>query len=344
MKKDFTNVLFAWEMESNLKSHFRNAFKKFKNIRLIFPGKFTEENILQLSKDAHIIIGWRINKKVFQSAKNLKVFINPGTGVKHHINIFRELNKTGDVILINNHGHAYSTAQHTVSMLLSLMNKIIFHHEQMTEGKWRTSDDKDIFSSSVRFKNRKIGLLGYGAINKFVHRFLSGFENEFHILKNSWRKDDIKSAGAACRYTGSELNNFLKAIDILIIAVPHTDKTQDMIGENELKLLGKNGIVVNVARGIIVNEKSLYFALKNKIISGAAIDVWYNYSPEKDKNGREYPYKYPFHKLKNILMSPHRAASPFDDIERWDGIIENVKRVSQGRNDLLDIVNIEKEY
>ena len=54
------------------------------------------------------------------------------------------------------------------------------------------SDDKDVMSSSVQLRNKKIGLLGYGAINKYVHRFLSGFENEFNVLKYSWVKDKTK--------------------------------------------------------------------------------------------------------------------------------------------------------
>ena len=70
----------------------------------------------------------------------------------------------------------------------------------------------------------------------------------------------------------------------------------------------------------------------------------YNYSPEKDKYGKEYPYSYPFHKLKNIVLSPHRAASPFDDLSRWDEVIENLTRLAKGRKDFLNVVDIDEEY
>ena len=342
-----TNVLFIWEIENDLKRHFRKVFINEKNIKLIFPKDFSEKNILKLCKEADVIVGWRPSKEQLIAAENLKLYINPGTGIKHHINNFREVNKIRKVVLVNGHGHAYSTAQHTVAMLLALMNRVVPHHNWMTEGLWRTSDDKDIFSASIQLRDRKIGLLGYGAINKYVHQFLSGFENEFHVLKRNleFGISDLELHGRKVSfYQTEDLNKFLKAIDILIIAVPHTSKTEGMIGKKELKLLGKNSLLVNVARGTIVNEESLYDALKNNIIKGAALDVWYNYSPKKDKKGREYPYKFPFHKLSNIVLSPHRAASPFDEISRWDEVIENIRRVAAGREDYLNIVDLKEEY
>lgn len=354
-----TNILFIWNVDNKLKNHFKKHFSKEKNINLIFPKILSEKNLLKYSKDADVIIGWRPSKELLQSAKKLKLFINPGTGVKHLIEDFREVNKSQKVILVNGHGHAYSVAQHAVAMLIALMNRIIPHHNWMSEGIWRTSDDMDIFSSSIQLQSKKIGLLGYGAINKYVHKFLSGFENEFHIMKKDWkdpgigiRKRNLKIGIPDLRigdkrifkYDISKLKKFLKAIDILIIAVPHTSKTERLIAKEELKLLGKNSLLVNVARGTIVDEKSLYESLKKNIIGGAALDVWYNYSPKKDKKGREYPSEFPFHSLSNIVMSPHRAASPFGDLNRWNEVIDNISRAAKGRKDFLNIVDIKEEY
>lgn len=117
-----------------------------------------------------------------------------------------------------------------------------------------------------------------------------------------------------------------------------------MIGARELRLLGKDSLLVNVARGKIVNEKALYSALERNVIGGAAIDVWYNYSPAKDRKGREYPYSHKFHNLSNIIMSPHRAASPFGDLERWDEVIENLLRLADGKRSFINEVDITAEY
>lgn len=339
MKK--LNVLFLWRVEPELKRHLRKELSANKNINLIFPETFSKKNLLMKSVNAQVIVGWRATAQLLEASKNLKLFINPGTGVKHHIELFRKQSSVRNIPLVNGHGHSYSVAQHAVSMLLCLMNRIIAHHEWMKKGIWRTSDNKDVFSASIPLRNRKIGLMGYGAINKNVHKFLSGFDNEFYILKRKLTPVEKKKRSF---FEVNHLNEFLKAIDILIIAVPHTSKTDNLIDAHKLKLLGKNGLLVNVARGNIVNEKDLYEALKKGTISGAAIDVWYNYSPKKDRRGREFPFDYPFHKLKNLVMSPHRAASPFNDLQRWDEVIENLKRAAAGRTDFLNLVDLGEEY
>jgi phosphoglycerate dehydrogenase-like enzyme len=94
----------------------------------------------------------------------------------------------------------------------------------------------------------------------------------------------------------------------------------------------------------VINEKALYERLKSKKLTGAALDVWYNYNPEPDKQGKKYPSHYPFHELDNIVLSPHRAASPFDDLQRWNEVIENIQRFCSGRTDFLNVVDLEREY
>lgn len=341
-----TNVLFIWNPGKALKKHFKKVFEGSKNIRLIFPKSFSKDRLKKYYEAADVIVGWRPDFELLKTAAKLKLFINPGTGVKHLIDEFRELSKTKKVILSNGHGHSYSVAQHTAAMLFSLMNKIVNHHNYMRDGIWRMSDDKDVFTKSVTLKNKKIGLLGYGAINRHVLKFLSGFEVEFHICKRKLSKNKIKKINGrkVFFYGSNELHKFLKAVDILIIALPHTSETENMIGGKELKLLGKGSLLVNVARGSIVSEKSLYNALNKKIIGGAALDVWYDYNPEEDSSGKKFPFGYPFQNLNNIVMSPHRAASPFDEVGRWYEVIENIRRADKGRKDFLNIVDVIEEY
>lgn len=347
INKNKPNVLFIWEIDKELKAHLRKNLSQ--KVNLIFADKSFAGKKAKLYETADAIVGWRPEKELLFSAKKLKLFINPGTGIKHQIENFRELSKIRKVKLINGHGHSYATAQHAVAMLLALMNRIVSHHKWMENGVWRTSDDKDIFSASIMLKDRKIGLLGYGAINSKVHRFLSGFSNDFNILKRRLDKNSphmlTDQAGNKVTLFGEDdLPDFLKNSDILIIAVPHTSKTENLIGSKELKLLGRKGLLVNVARGTIVNEASLYDALDKGVIAGAALDVWYNYNPKKDKKGKEFPYSNPFHKLSNVVLSPHRAASPFDDLGRWDEVIENLKRLASGKRTFLNVVDLDEEY
>jgi len=310
-------------------------------VKLIYPPDTDEETLLEYAPEADIIIGWRPTERLLEKAVNLAMFINPGAGAQHLIELFRKHNRNRNVILINGHGNAYFTAQHAVALLLALAGKVIPHHNWMIDGHWRRGDD---FSSSIPIRGRKIGLLGYGAVNQNVHRMLSGFDVDFAVLRRDWNKETGKVPTAIAKYDSAQLHQFLKAVDILIVAVPHTSKTIGMIGKEELNLLGADGLLVNIARGSVIDENSLYIALYERRIAGAAIDVWYEYRPEPDGKGRKYPFHYPFHTFDNFILSPHRAASPFSDLKRWDEVIDNISRFASNADRFINVVDLDKEY
>ncbi|MFW9998657.1 MAG: NAD(P)-dependent oxidoreductase [Candidatus Hodarchaeota archaeon] len=334
-------VCFISNISKQVRDYLTEKLKSLNNVQIIFRRDKSLKELLKVVPKADILIGWRPSKKILKSAKNVQLFINPGAGVQHLIDLFRELNRERKVLLINGHGNSYFVAQHAVALLMTLMNKIVPHHEWMRQGKWRTGD-KDAESIPLRF--RKIGLLGYGSINQKVHRFLSGFDVEFSVLRKHWEKQTSLLPTRIKKYKLSQLHDFLENIDTLIVAVPLTSLTIKMIKRDELELLGPSGLIVNISRGDIIDEKSLYNALKDKVIQGAAIDVWYNYSPEKNEQGKKFPFNFPFHSLENIILSPHRGYSPFNDLLRWDEVIENVTRMARGRQDFINVVDLEEEY
>jgi phosphoglycerate dehydrogenase-like enzyme len=146
------------------------------------------------------------------------------------------------------------------------------------------------------------------------------------------------------KYSTSEIHEFLKEIDTLIVGVPQTPETIGLIGTKELELLGEGGLVVTVARGLVIEEEAFYNALAEKKIAGAGIDVWYEYRPEEDDEGRKYPFSFPFHELDNVVLSPHRGASPMDDLKRWDEVVENITRFAKGQDEFINVVNLERGY
>jgi phosphoglycerate dehydrogenase-like enzyme len=334
-------VQFISTILEHVKDYIIERLKPLNNVQVIFQRGSSEKGLFNSVQTADILIGWRPSKKILTKATKLKLFINPGAGVQHLLELFREINKQREVFLINGHGNSYFVAQHTVALLITLMNKIIPHHEWMRQGKWRTGD-RD--APSIPLRNRKIGLFGYGAINQKVHRFLSGFDVEFSILRKHWEKQKAPLPTPSKKYEFSQFKQFLKDIDTLIIAVPLTSLTKKIIKKPELELLGPDGLVVNVSRGDIIDEESLFLALKDQIIKGAAIDVWYNYTPKGNEEGKKYPFNYPFNTLDNIILSPHRGYSPFNDLLRWNEVIENITRMAQGRHDFINIVDLDEEY
>lgn len=335
------NALFIWEVPNRLKRHLKRKLRNIEGLNLIFPAKATESEFLKLAPKVQIIIGWRPTQELLNRAQKLRMFINPGTGVERIIERFRKLDVTRGIVLVNGHGNSYFTAQHAVALLLALLNKIVPHHNWMIDGKWRKGDAD---AKTLPLRKRTVGLLGYGAINRKIHRFLSGFDVKFAILKRSWEEKKEVFPTPVQKYGPSQLHEFLSFIDTLIVALPLTEETKGLLGIDELRFLGPNGVLVNVARGPIIKQQDLYEVLAQNVIAGAALDVWYTYQPEPEDSGRKYPFEFPFHKLDNVILSPHRAASPFDDLRRWDEVIENIQRFMQKRTDFLNMVDLNRGY
>lgn len=145
-------------------------------------------------------------------------------------------------------------------------------------------------------------------------------------------------------FTPDRLGAFLDRVDTLMVAVPETRETTGWIDAAALRRLGPGGLLVNVARGPVVVEGDLFAALRDGVIAGAALDVWYDYAAPPGADGRRFPFSLPFHALGNVVLSPHRAASPLDDLGRWDDVIENVRRAAAGRVDWVNAVDLERGY
>jgi phosphoglycerate dehydrogenase-like enzyme len=321
-------VLFIWDVKKELREHFMEQLDT-NHLNLVFPDKDDEEFYLKHAPDTDVIVGWRPSKELLKAATKLTLFANPGAGVQHLMDLKDSFN---DCTIINGHGNAFFTAEHIMAMVLSVTNQLIPHHQWMLEGKWRLGDQE---AKSISLRHRKIGLLGYGNVNKAVHKMLEPFGAAINIYKRNPSKN---------QFGKNQLHDFLKATDLLIIALPLTSETENLIGKNELELLGEQGIIINAGRGKIVNETALYQALKTKSIAAAGIDVWYDYDVESDEAGKKFPYSHPFYELDNVLLSPHRAASPFDDIDRWDDIIFNINCVAKGNQEFINIVDLEAGY
>ncbi len=341
MQMTTINVLFLWKVPDRLQTRLQQRLNDLSNLTLIFPEKAEEEEYLKHAPSAHIIVGWRPSLELLESATNLKLFIFPGAGVQHLVKWFNETGRSRGITFVNGHSNAIFVAQHVVAMLLAILNKIVPHHNWMVAGEWRKGD---IDAKTLPLKGRVVGLLGYGAINQRVHKLLSGFDVTFAILRRNWKGKPKALPTPARKYTPPQLQEFLDEVDTLIVALPLTDDTEGLLGYDELIKLGEMGVVINIARGAVINQTGLYKVLQQDKIAGAAIDVWYTYQPDPDDLGHKYPYEQPFHTLPNILLSPHRAASPFDDLDRWDEVVENITRFAKGRKDFINVVDTQRGY
>ncbi len=338
-------VCFLYKPFERVKKHLLAQNINLKHVTFIFPDDTSEEALLRLVPQADVLIGWMISEKLLQNSPKLKLFISPYTGVEHLARKLRTIPDLPPFTFVNAHGASALIAQQAVALLLSISNHIVHHHIDMMEGNWIPGGEGiEEPAPSINLQPRKIGLLGYGQINQKVHHLLSGINSNIHILKRTWSENAKNSHVDYYRYDFEELDEFLQAIDVVIIAAPLTKLTHHMISKRELELLGENGIIVNVGRADIIVEEDLYNALLNKTIARAALDVWYRYRPDPNETGKKYPYSYPFHELPNVIISPHRADSPFDDLERWNDIIENIWILASGQSNFKNIVDLDHGY
>ncbi|GAH77194.1 unnamed protein product, partial [marine sediment metagenome] len=130
-------VCFSSKVSIEVQNHLKENLKSLSNVILMFPEDTSDDYLKNIVSEVDVLIGWRPSKFLLESGKNLKVFINPGAGVNHLLDLFIELNRSRKVTLINGHGNSYFVAQHAVALLLTLTNKTIPHHIWMKEGKWR---------------------------------------------------------------------------------------------------------------------------------------------------------------------------------------------------------------
>jgi len=112
------------------------------------------------------------------------------------------------------------------------------------------------------------------------------------------------------------------------LALPLTSRTKGLIGEKELELM-KGKYLINIARGAIISEEALFKALKKGDLAGAAIDAWYQYPTSKERE--MLPSKYNFHKLDNVVMTPHTAGYSDKALEEnIKSIFDNIVRIYRG--------------
>lgn len=177
-----------------------------------------------------------------------------------------------------------------------------------------------------------VGLVGYGRIGRAVALRARAFGVTVIAVSRTRPHDD------ALAWAGdvASLDTMLPRCDFLVIACPLTSETNGLINRRRLALLPKHAVLVNVARGEIVDEAALYEALSNRRLGGAALDVWWRYPTAGEPNLS--PSRYAFAELSNVLMTPHISAwTEGMLIRRWKTIALNLDHFALGMP-LLNVV------
>jgi phosphoglycerate dehydrogenase-like enzyme len=201
-----------------------------------------------------------------------------------------------DDLMVASNAGAYSVAmsEHVMAVTLSLAKRLPQRHAALAAGRF------DKWKPALTLDGAICGILGLGGIGTVTARLMAAFGARVHAINRSGRS----TAGAEFTGTLADLDRVLAVADVLVIALPLTRATRGLIGPRELALMKPAAIVVNVARGPLIDQGALYEHLRTHPDFGAGIDTWW------DEPTGDAPFRtgYPFFDLPNLIGSPHNSS------------------------------------
>jgi phosphoglycerate dehydrogenase-like enzyme len=220
--------------------------------------------------------------------------------------------------LSNNGGaNSYAVAEHAIMLMLTVYRQAPDLHNLVKAGQWKSSRFGEEEEHEIAGKT--IGIVGAGMIGQTIARRLSGFEVKLLYY------DPIKlppEVSARLNMNYRDLDDLLRESDIVTLHAPNNEATRHMICDRTLNLMKRDAIIINTARGELIDEAALYRALKEKRLWAAGLDA-FEKEPTDPKN--------PLFTLPNVVLSPHSAGSTFESWnQRFGNAYANVQRVARG--------------
>ncbi len=230
----------------------------------------------------------KVRKEMIDAAKNLKVIGRAGVGLD---NIDVEYAKSKGIKVINTPGAtSISVAELTIGLILAVMRKIAYADRETRKGAWPKKKCK-----GIEMYGKTLGIIGIGRIGREVAKRARAFGMKV-IYYDVYRPDEATEKELGVEYR--ELDSLISEADVITLHVPLVPETKHLINAERIEKMKDGAIIINAARGGIVDEEALYNALKSGKLYGAALDVYEN---EPLKESRLF-------ELDNVVLTPHIGA------------------------------------
>ena len=277
--------------------------------------------------DAILLRTAKLSNDVISYCKKLKIVSRHGVGYDN-VNI-DYLSDNNIALGITSTSNAVSVAEHVLTSFLYLSKNIHLSDKLTREGRF---NDKSSLPNFFELYQKNIVIFGFGRIGRAVAKRCLGFEANVYVYDPFVSKNVVEENN--CKVI--DKTSGLKIADYISIHLPLNNNTKNFINEQELSIMKETAIVVNTARGGIINEASLVNALQNKIILGAGLDVFEKEPPDEN---------HPLFNLDNVILSPHNAALTIECRKRM--AIESAENIAffllnNKKLNLNNIVNREK--
>ncbi|MBN2013833.1 MAG: hypothetical protein JW778_01500 [Candidatus Altiarchaeota archaeon] len=253
----------------------------------------------------------KVTKDVIERS-NLKIIGRAGVGLD---NIDVEAACKKNIEVVNSpEASTIAVAELVIGSLITLLRKIHHAHHSMREGRWERSR----FTGNELF-GKTLGIIGFGRIGREVADRANAFGMNVQVYDPVITVEDARESN--CRF--SEIEDLLKTSDIVTLHVPLTKETKNIIGQKRLSLMKPYAVLVNIARGGLVDEKALYDALKNNRLRGAVLDVFEEEPPKVQL----------FRDLENVVLTPHLGASTDEaQINAGTVVVEKIRNFFRSQN------------
>ena len=274
------NVLIMSLFPNKITKLFDETFNTFKTYEQENAEKFIESLSDKIEAIA-VMGGTTVSSELIKKLPKLKIIANYGVGydavdVKQATLSNVKVTNTPDVL--ND-----EVADTAIALTLCVYKNIALANQFLLEKKWLKSE----YPLSKKFSGTKFGILGMGRIGKTIATRIESFNCE--ICYHSRNQKDVKY-----KYF-SKLEDLAEYVDTLCVITPGGEETKHLVNANVLQKLGKNGFLINIARGTVIDQKALIYALQNNIIRGAGLDVFENEPNVPDD----------LINLSNVILTPH---------------------------------------
>ena len=282
---------------------------------VLYASSWDENVLCQEVKDVSGIIiraNGKATARIMDSAPKLKVIGRHGAGVD---NIDLEAAKERGITVVNTpHAPAEAVAEHVIGVMVVLSKRILESDRALRSGQWDVRYNLHAFE----MRGRTLGIVGMGRIGSRVAEIAKAIGMEI-LYSDVVANPQVEEKFGAKRI---KLEELLKLSDYITLHVPATPETKYLINAERLELMKPTAILVNAARGSVVDTMALYDALKSGKLFGAAIDVF---------EAEPAPADHPLFSLPNVVVTPHMAGHSDDALIAMSMVAKDIIRVIQGQ-------------
>ena len=264
-----------------------------------------EEYLSRIKDAAALIVGWSLPVEVMANAPHLELITFTGTGASDYIDL-RAARDQG-ITVCNCRGYADTTvAEHAFALLLGTARNLTLLDQKMREGIWNQD------TPGIGLAGKQLGLIGFGGIAKKVLKMAEGFGMQVKV----WTRSPEKHQGGFSPDLFLDMERLLETSDFISLHLPLNNETQGMLGKPELSRIKAGAILINTARGGLLNETALIEALRSGQLKGAGLDVF-----AEEPLGDNHPLL----SFENVVLSPHVAYNTPEAVKAiFDITVQNI--------------------